>query len=152
MLLRRRVLEHLRVHCRAHDERRARGERSQAHHLLSEAERQPRDNRGGGRRDNEHLGLSGQRDVRFREIAVCVPHVPIGAPTADALKRDRCDKFSSFRRHDHVENGSRLGELTGQIDGLVDGDTAGHAEHDVAVRQVVHGSATVHVEDEAEAS
>src|SRR5207247_10869582 len=68
MLLRCRVLEHLRVHRWAYDERRARSQRSQADHLLREAKRQPRDNSGRSRRDYEQFRLPDQRYVPLSEV------------------------------------------------------------------------------------
>ena len=60
-------------------------------------------------------------------------------PTGDGLKAQRPDEGRRARRHDHLHLGADLAQPAHEIDALVGGDAAGHAEQDAAPFETGHG-------------
>ena len=135
MALRRGVGEHVRLHGRGEDERRGGGERRRGQEVVAQAERQAGKGVGGSRRDDEHVGLTTERDVADLGLGQQAEQVGVRGPVRDGLEREGPHELGRLAREDHVDDGFSLRQRAGQGDGLVGGDAAGDAEHDAGPGQ-----------------
>src|SRR5574341_397728 len=145
VLLRCRVFEHIGVHGGADEQRRRGSKCGQADQFFRKTERESGDDCGSGWGDDEQVGAASEGDVRLREIGVCVPHVRVDAAACNAPEGDGRNETGRFGRHNDIYVSAGLSKLAGQIDGLVDSDTAGDAKDDGAIGEIVHRLTSVHL-------
>lgn len=133
------MLPHLGVHRRRHQDGRPRGEEGGREDLVGEPVSEAGEGGGGGRRHDHHLGPAAEvgmgADRRIRE------QPGQGMAAGDGSEGGGTDEGGGCLGHDDANLGPLLDEAARQVDGLVGGDSSGHAEHDPAADE--HHSSTV---------
>lgn len=98
----------------------------------------PRDQIGGGRRDDDEIGVLRQSDVI--EGVPSAEELGVGTPASDGFERNGADELLCGAGEYCVYEGSGLREQAGQPDCLVAGDAARNAEEDPAVVERARGA------------
>ena len=139
VLLRDGVLPHARIHCGCDVERGARGKHGCCKEVVGDARRRLCDEIRRCGRDEDEIGKLGERDVLDVMRRNLHPHAGRDCLPRDLAKGQRRDKGRRRPRHDDADFGARLFQSACDLDRLICGDAARHAEYDAASRKSSHG-------------
>ena len=126
---------HVRVHRGRGEYRCLCREQGRRQHVVGNARRGLGDDVGRRRRDQHGVGKCGERDVLDVVVRYLGPHVSRHRLIADLAERQLRDEVLRAARHDDVDLGAGLAQTARDLDGLVGGDAARHAEHDLLARK-----------------
>ena len=90
---------------------------------------------GARRRDQHGVSLARQVDVRHVVGFARVPLARVDGAVRERLQRHRGDELLGRLGHHDLHGGPGLDQRPRQLGGLVAGDAARQAEHDVAARE-----------------
>jgi hypothetical protein len=128
--LQQRVVPHVDVHRRRQQQRRLGRQRDRGQEIVAHARRQPRDHVGGGRRDDQQVGLIGELDVPDLRFAIEIEELGVHRVAGQRLEGQLADELGRGAGHDHPHLGARLDEEPAELRRLVGRDAAGDAEDD----------------------
>ena len=124
------VLEHLRVHRRRDQHRRARRRVQRRQEIVGDPVGELADEVGGGRGDEQQIDRRRERDVLDVGVHPRLELIGDDAAARDRLERDRADKARRRVRHHGDDLVAALLQPARDLDGLVGADAAGDAERD----------------------
>ena len=148
VLLGRRVVEHVRVHGRGDDHRRAGRQHRRGQSVAGQARGHGRNGMRRGRSDDYDVGPQGYRHVVHAQVRLRVEQVDVDLSVGHAAERQRRDELGCAPGHYDIHQGAGLDELACQVDRLVAGDAAGHAQYDVPFLQWVRHGSRIHAVDQ----
>ena len=132
---------HIAVHGRCQQKRHALDrtrQAQQAQQLVRAPLRQPGDEIRAARRDQHHIGLAAQVDVRHVVRLAGIPLGAIDRAPAQGLHGDRGDELLRGLGHDDLNRRPRLDEQAAKLGGLVTSHPATEAQNDVFSSKLCH--------------
>ena len=132
-----RVFPHLGVHRRADHDRCPGRQQGGAQQVVGQPRGVGSDHPGGGRTDQDQIGLPAEGDVRDR-IGVVEQREP-GSFGGECRERDLADEAPRRIRQHRDDVGAGVDEPAADLDRLVGGDPAADGEDDAATRERCHG-------------
>jgi hypothetical protein len=122
------VQPHLGVHGRDEHDRTRGGEQGGGQQVVGAAHGRAREQVGGGRRDDDELGVL--PDAHVGHLGHVRPHVGRDRVAGERLEGGGTDEVQRARGRDDADVVIGLGEQPQQQRGLVGGHASAHAEHD----------------------
>ena len=130
-----RVLPHLPVHGRGHQQRDVPCHTQRGEQVVAVPMGQLRDEicRGGGHQDR--IGLTAQLDVRHVVVDAGIEGIGVDRVARQRLEGDGPDETGGGLGHHHLHLGAGTAQIAHQLGGLVGGHAAGHAQHQASASQ-----------------